>query len=188
MPALPHCGVRSAWIGAQSPLHPSVQVLLAIPQEQELYFHFFRAPSSLWEENKERLALAERFARRQFGDFGHLGKWELQPRQSVRQHAGGGPVPAVVAILPPLHPPPVWTHIPWIEQGAHFEGGEGWVEEPGGRKGRKRVGRSRRKGSQGDQTTGLSGGVASVQRSVSLHSRAGRERIEKVTKKLHQKS
>ena len=144
----------------------------------------FRAPSSLWEEKKERLALAKRFAGRQFGDFGN---WE-QAR------------PALVAILPPLHShsPPVWAHGPWlVEQGqTHFEGSDGWREEQGVRKEKRRGGRegrlrrrkestdlSERKG--GEKLTDLSerepGGV---RRSVSLHTRAGRERREKVTFKV----
>ena len=154
---------------------------------------FFRAPSSLWEEKKERLALAKRFAGRQFGDFGN---WE-QAR------------PALVAILPPLHshPPPVWTHVPWlVEQGqTHFEGSDGWREEQGVRKEKRRGGREgrlrRRKESidlgerkGGEKSTDLSereperdlserepGGV---RRSVSLHTRAARERREKVTLKV----
>ena len=145
-----------------------------------------RGPSSLWEENKERLALAKRFERRQFGDFG-LGNWELEQRPHLRPgHAGGAS--AVVAILPPLHhhPPPMWTHIPWIEHETRFEGKEGvFREEQEERKVRKRgsrEGRLRRKGAKGDLSE-LSEGEG-VRRSVSLHSRAGRVRRQKVTLKV----
>ena len=149
-------------------------------------FSFSRGASSLWEENKERLALAKRFGRRPFGDFG-LGNWEQEPRPHLRPgHAGGAS--AVVAILPHLHhhPPPVWTHIPWIDQRAHFDGSEGvFREEQEERKVRKRgsrEGRLRRKGAKGDLSE-LSEGEG-VRRSVSLHSRAGRERRQKVTLKV----
>ena len=146
-----------------------------------------RGPSSLWEENKERLALAKRFERRQFGDFG-LGNWEQEPRRPHLRPVHVGDASAVVAILPPMHhhPPPVWTHIPWIDQRAHFEGSEGvFREEQDERKVRKRgsrEGRLRRKGAKGDLTE-LSEGEG-VRRSVSLHSRAGGERRQKVTLKV----
>ena len=98
-----------------------------------------------------------------------------------------------MAILPPLHThsPPVWTHVPWLEPGhTHFEGSDGWREDEVGRKERKRGGREgrlrRRKG--GGESTDLSEGEPGVRRSVSLHTRAGRERREKVTKVGSEKS
>ena len=151
-----------------------------------IIFPFSRGPSSLWEEKKERLALAKRYASRPFGDFG-LGNWELEPRRP--HHRPGNSGVGLVAILPPPyhHPPPAWTHIPWIDQRAHFEGSdEVWRgEEQEERKVRKRgsrEGRLRRKGAKGESTE-LSDGEA-VRRSVSLHSRAGRERRQKVTSKI----
>ena len=100
-------------------------------------------------------------------------------------------VGGVVAILPPLHPPPVWPQAPWVE------GVQGWREEPE-RKEKKKVsrdGRGKRKVAQGSselnenvRAVSREGRLAShdlseveaVRRSVSLHSRAGRERRPKV--------
>ena len=54
VPALPHCGVRSAWIGAQSPLlHPPVQVLLGKPWQFLLLSIFQSTQQSLGRKEGE---------------------------------------------------------------------------------------------------------------------------------------
>ena len=172
----------------------------------------FRGPSSLWEGTKERLALPKRR---------HLGAFEeFSKREQHRPGKQYGAPATVVAILPPILPPPVWTPAAcWREHtAARFEGSErgehqvaswlghqrsSWSDGRGGgeARGRKTRKKSEKEGScrsRGSQrkVTELSdlrsdnggesksifelGEVDRMQRSISLHSRVGREGSQKV--------
>ena len=172
----------------------------------------FRGPSSLWEGTKERLALPKKR---------HLGAFEeFSKREQHRPGKQYGAPATVVAILPAILPPPVWTPAPcWHEHtAARFEGSDGrehqvgswlghqrssWSDGRGGgeARGRKTWKKSPKEGSyrsRGSQrkVTELSdlrsdnggesksifelGEVDRMRRSISLHSRVGREGSQKV--------